>query len=558
MKSNFKPISRLLLSLSIFSCLHLHAKNEKTILEAAIDNATFAQAATPGTCDLPFEISCGDTINGDLAGAENNITNYGRFFETLDGVEEIYKIQLTEASDVTFVLSNLTADLELVLFSSCSTPEGSVLTGRFTIGLSDEVLDLKLDAENTYYLAVEGHDNEIGSYTLSMDCTPLCASSSGIVETFENGVPSDWTFNVSGTGSPDFRRWRFDETTFAVGVNNPGSGNWASFEDFSFTQNEINNIATAITPTVDLSNHENVRLAFDFAFGLFNTAAFTRIIISDSVRTFYYSRDLQNWTTTPTNWLQFGNSQFINDTDNTFDQPIPDGLDISNLTVTLLYNDGNLINDSGLGFGFDNFSLCGDATSTPPTNTNPVVSFTTPIDGASLSNGSDLPIVVNATDNGSISNVRLFLNGTFVRQENFFPYEWAAPNQQDNVLRNLIPGNYTLRVVATDNEGNTSEDTINVTVTNTGSKILNLNSEQSITITTSPDLVSDQLFIENLPTGTYNASIFSLEGSKMVSKSIATESGNYQFDLPFLSTGIYILRLDNSEFSFSKKIVVRN
>jgi len=74
---------------------------------------------------------------------------------------------------------------------------------------------------------------------------------------------------------------------------------------------------------------------------------------------------------------------------------------------------------------------------------------------------TDSPVVtVNATDpDGSIENVRLSVDGEFVRQENRFPYEW-----EDTVLQNLDAGTHELLAVATDNAGNSSAKTITITV----------------------------------------------------------------------------------------------
>ncbi|MBW1296206.1 Ig-like domain-containing protein [Aquimarina litoralis] len=90
-----------------------------------------------------------------------------------------------------------------------------------------------------------------------------------------------------------------------------------------------------------------------------------------------------------------------------------------------------------------------------PDNTPPIVSFQSP-NGNQFDEGSDLGVIVNASDNdGSIANVRLYMNDILVRQENGAPYEWGTANagNEDALLLNLSAGNYTLRAVATDNNG---------------------------------------------------------------------------------------------------------
>ncbi|NMH89675.1 VPS10 domain-containing protein [Flavivirga algicola] len=85
-------------------------------------------------------------------------------------------------------------------------------------------------------------------------------------------------------------------------------------------------------------------------------------------------------------------------------------------------------------------------------------SFVNPSDQQNFSNPASVYVKVNASDaNGNISHVKLFLNNTLVRQENVAPYEWNATGQNDPVLKNMSPGNYILKAVATDNSGNTKE-----------------------------------------------------------------------------------------------------
>ncbi|MEM1328177.1 MAG: Ig-like domain-containing protein [Bacteroidota bacterium] len=95
---------------------------------------------------------------------------------------------------------------------------------------------------------------------------------------------------------------------------------------------------------------------------------------------------------------------------------------------------------------------------------NPVVSFVTPMDGQTFLDGDDVPVEVNATDDGSVQFVDLFLDGTLVRRENGAPYEWGLPSQMDSALENMSPGTYTLEAIATDNQGNTGSATITFVV----------------------------------------------------------------------------------------------
>ena len=94
----------------------------------------------------------------------------------------------------------------------------------------------------------------------------------------------------------------------------------------------------------------------------------------------------------------------------------------------------------------------------------PVVSFGTPSDSTHYAAPANLEVTVNASDpGGSISNVKLYINDVFVRQENIAAYEW----HNDAALQNLQDGIYVLKAVATDNTGKEGSATITVFVGNT-------------------------------------------------------------------------------------------
>ncbi|MBQ4819516.1 Ig-like domain-containing protein [Aquimarina sp. MMG016] len=99
---------------------------------------------------------------------------------------------------------------------------------------------------------------------------------------------------------------------------------------------------------------------------------------------------------------------------------------------------------------------------------NPVVSFVKPSGDLNVQEGYDMEVEVNATDqDGTINNVRLYINNNLVRQENVFPYTWGhatSPNPEE--VNGLSPGTYTIKAVATDNEGNTGEDSYRLIVQN--------------------------------------------------------------------------------------------
>lgn len=98
-------------------------------------------------------------------------------------------------------------------------------------------------------------------------------------------------------------------------------------------------------------------------------------------------------------------------------------------------------------------------------NVAPFVLFNAPSAGSSLPAPATIQVSVDATDSdGSISNVKLYLNDVLVRQESGAPYLWNDQSQ-DDALQNMVAGTYTLKAVAADNGGATTEATMQLTIT---------------------------------------------------------------------------------------------
>ena len=103
---------------------------------------------------------------------------------------------------------------------------------------------------------------------------------------------------------------------------------------------------------------------------------------------------------------------------------------------------------------YTNLGACDGSGSNQP----PVVSLTSPSNGATFSAGSTVNVSANASDtNGSISKVEFFRGGSSIGIDTSAPYSasWA----------NASAGTHTLRAVATDNNNATaSTATISITV----------------------------------------------------------------------------------------------
>jgi len=91
-------------------------------------------------------------------------------------------------------------------------------------------------------------------------------------------------------------------------------------------------------------------------------------------------------------------------------------------------------------------------------NSSPVVSIDSPLDGASLTEGDDINISATATDaDGTIQSVQFFYDDTLIAEDFDTPYSVTLSG-------GLSAGNYTLKAVATDDDGDTSQAQISITV----------------------------------------------------------------------------------------------
>jgi hypothetical protein len=79
----------------------------------------------------------------------------------------------------------------------------------------------------------------------------------------------------------------------------------------------------------------------------------------------------------------------------------------------------------------------------PAVNTPPAISITAHANNPNFSAGEAVPVTVNASDDGSVANVRLLTNGVLAASNAVAPFSFT--------LNNLAPGNYTLRAIAQDN-----------------------------------------------------------------------------------------------------------
>ena len=85
----------------------------------------------------------------------------------------------------------------------------------------------------------------------------------------------------------------------------------------------------------------------------------------------------------------------------------------------------------------------------------PTVKITSPVEGTIFTAPADISLAATASDaDGTVSKVEFFNGTTLLYSDNTAPYSYD--------WKGVIKGTYTIRAVATDNEGNTNEDVVTV------------------------------------------------------------------------------------------------
>jgi poly(3-hydroxybutyrate) depolymerase len=170
-------------------------------------------------------------------------------------------------------------------------------------------------------------------------------------------------------------------------------------------------------------------------------------------------------------------------------------------------------------------SLTGDivVVVTPPT-----VSITSPTENSSFTAPATISVVTSASDaDGSISHIDYFSNDSLIHSE------WTAPYEFD--WTDVTAGDYTLRAVAYDNDGNTASDTIQIKV------------EGSVRIMSALEL----------QTGPVTYQVFDLQGRVLGSVvAINLLSLRNEIQKAFAKPGCYIVRSPNANGSSIQKIVI--
>ncbi len=93
-----------------------------------------------------------------------------------------------------------------------------------------------------------------------------------------------------------------------------------------------------------------------------------------------------------------------------------------------------------------------------------IINFPNLSDGDVFDEGIFLRVDVEILDLDGVDYAELFLNDRLVRRINGGPFQWGAIANVDPLLENMEPGTYVFKVVASDNTGDVTENSITIVI----------------------------------------------------------------------------------------------
>ena len=147
-------------------------------------------------CSPEAELDCNDSDSwaNDWGDNRDWIDRYSCNAWDYSGAEYTYEFTASEDGEVTVSLTDLDADLDLLLLSEGEICRASnCLDYSDNSGSSDESITFDAVAGQTYYLVVDGYAGAVGEYTISLDCGPDPIFADG----FESGDFDSWASAVT-------------------------------------------------------------------------------------------------------------------------------------------------------------------------------------------------------------------------------------------------------------------------------------------------------------------------------------------------------------------------
>jgi hypothetical protein len=142
-------------------------------LDATPEEAGLYADGAVNECSPALPLRCGDRLEHDtrVQGRPNVWSGYNASARLESGAETVYALKTSTACQVETQLYNLTVDLDLFLLTSCGWLANSLASSTPLDLQTVETMSFATQAEQTYFVIVDGYDGDEGSYTLQVDCT---------------------------------------------------------------------------------------------------------------------------------------------------------------------------------------------------------------------------------------------------------------------------------------------------------------------------------------------------------------------------------------------------
>ena len=182
----------------------------------------------------------------------------------------------------------------------------------------------------------------------------------------------------------------------------------------------------------------------------------------------------------------------------------------------------------------------------------PKVHFLSPLNNDVFAAPASLNVEVDASDEGSIKKVELFINDDFVGEDLLSPYIWGL---RHGAINNLPAGNYTLKTVATDNTGNKGETSIDIVV-ESPNEILNLRGNPNELFLVYPNPIKDKINVKlsEKVSGPVNVQVYNLLGNMIYNKLVVGKHN--VIDINGWERGVYLIRVDNLVSTETKIVII--
>jgi len=193
----------------------------------------------------------------------------------------------------------------------------------------------------------------------------------------------------------------------------------------------------------------------------------------------------------------------------------------------------------------------------PNAHSLPLVSIVEPNKGADivLKKGYTLYVKANASDfDGFVEDVQLFIDDSLVRKEVNPPYEWGhAGSPNPNELNGLAVGAHTIKVLASDNEGQTKSASMDITVTDEVPTGIESNKEKVSKVIIYPNPAKQCFTVESLNHEISEVDIYNLSGNLIYKKCIQARKLKINEQL---QAGIYFVRLNNIDSGINTQTLI--